>query len=216
MRSVHPLPRLPKLLLLGTVELGLVPLRPAARLLGGLLLVVGAIGIPAWLIQLAISLVGGGNGGGPLAPGAMILVLAAAIPAGISALWIASIPGPLRRASQADAYVDTDYAYNDDESDGSDAGCEGPSPSDPDVGTGEEALAWAYEALELDLGASPSEVKAAYRRLAQLHHPDHNAGFAQQAGAQLAYINVAYEALLRDLRGAGAGAARGDKANVRL
>ena len=215
MPSVHPLPRLPRLLLLGTVELGLVPLRLAARVLGGLLLVVGAIGIPAWLIQLAISLLGGGNGGGPLAPWAMILVLAAAIPAGIAALRIASIPGPLRRAGQADASVDTDHTYNDDRSDESQAGHEDPQPSNPDASAGEDALAWAYEALELDSAASPAGVKAAYRRLAQLHHPDHNPGGAQQAGARLAYINVAYEALLRDLRGAGAGAARGDTGDVR-
>ncbi|MCL2684164.1 MAG: DnaJ domain-containing protein [Synergistaceae bacterium] len=53
-----------------------------------------------------------------------------------------------------------------------------------------------YLTLELQPGASPAEIKAAYRRLAKLYHPDHD----QSLDAEVKYrdIRVAYETL-RDL-----------------
>jgi curved DNA-binding protein CbpA len=38
-----------------------------------------------------------------------------------------------------------------------------------------------YETLGVSRSASDSELRAAYRRLVQLHHPDHNAGSAESA-----------------------------------
>ena len=55
-----------------------------------------------------------------------------------------------------------------------------------------------YDALELSPSASPPLIKAAYRCLAQQHHPDKNPG-ALDAGARLAQINQAY-AVLSDLQ----------------
>ena len=53
-----------------------------------------------------------------------------------------------------------------------------------------------YLTLELQPGASPAEIKAAYRRLAKLYHPGHD----QSLDAEVKYrdIRVAYETL-RDL-----------------
>ena len=53
-----------------------------------------------------------------------------------------------------------------------------------------------YYILGLPPGASPTEIKAAYRRLAKLYHPDHD----QSLDAEMKYkeIRVAYETL-RDL-----------------
>ncbi|HTX08580.1 MAG TPA: J domain-containing protein [Solirubrobacteraceae bacterium] len=201
MRFLLPLSRLPKLLLRGMLELGLVPLRLTARLLGVLVLAVAAIGIPAWLIQLCISLLGGGNGGGPVPPWAMILMLAAAIPMGISALRLADLRGPRSRADNPDAHAEFEYLHSaDDSRHGGDARHDDSSSGDPDWITRPVALAWAYEALDLDPGVSPSEVKAAYRRLVRLHHPDHNPGIGRETADRLTDINVAYEALLRQTR----------------
>lgn len=55
-----------------------------------------------------------------------------------------------------------------------------------------------YDALELSPSASPPLIKAAYRCLAQQHHPDKNPG-ALDAGARFAQINQAY-AVLSDLQ----------------
>jgi len=35
-----------------------------------------------------------------------------------------------------------------------------------------------YQTLGVDAGASDAELHAAYRRMVQLHHPDHNGGSA--------------------------------------
>jgi curved DNA-binding protein CbpA len=38
-----------------------------------------------------------------------------------------------------------------------------------------------YQTLGVDAGASDAELHAAYRRMVQLHHPDHNGGSAESA-----------------------------------
>ncbi|MGO9883725.1 MAG: J domain-containing protein, partial [Solirubrobacteraceae bacterium] len=38
-----------------------------------------------------------------------------------------------------------------------------------------------YATLGVSPGASDAELRAAYRRLVQLHHPDHNGGSAESA-----------------------------------
>ncbi len=48
-----------------------------------------------------------------------------------------------------------------------------------------------YEVLGVARSASDAEVRAAYRRLVQLHHPDHNAGSAQ-AARRFAEVQEAY------------------------
>jgi hypothetical protein len=196
MRSRSQAPGLLSLLVLGAVAVGLLPLRLAARLLGGLLLAVAIIGVPAWLIQLLISLLGGRGGGGPLPAGVMVALLAMAAPAGILLLHVASVPGPFARATHGDgAAVPNAEPDEDDE------------PEPPHNGQGDwidrtdraSTLLWAYQTLELDPGASVSEVKAAYRRLAQAYHPDHNPGFTREASERFAEVNAAYETLLHEL-----------------
>ncbi len=193
-----PIP-LPRLLLLGTLELGLLPLRLAARLVGGLLLAMAVIGLPAWLIQLAIRLLGGGTGGGPLPAWAMIPLLAAAAPAGVVAFRIAGIRGPLGRSEPAEADTETTYGYDAaagwDEADADDGEAE---PKGSVTSCTTEPLAWAYTALELDPRASLADIKAAYRRRAHVYHPDHNPGFTKQAAERFATITEAYEALVAD------------------
>ena len=51
-----------------------------------------------------------------------------------------------------------------------------------------------YYTLELQPGASPSEIKTAFRRLVKLYHPDHD----QSLDAEMRYkeIRVAYKMLL--------------------
>jgi curved DNA-binding protein CbpA len=59
-----------------------------------------------------------------------------------------------------------------------------------------------YESLELEPGASPEQVKQAYRDLARVWHPDrfsHDARLQQRAEEKLKEINDAYEHL-RSLR----------------
>lgn len=51
-----------------------------------------------------------------------------------------------------------------------------------------------YNILELAPSASPTDIKKAYRRLAQLHHPDKNSN-DPLAAAQFAEIKEAYEVL---------------------
>jgi hypothetical protein len=195
MRSALLQPRLPRLLLLGTVELGLLPLRLAARILGGLLLLLAAVGVPAWLIQLVISLLGGGSGGGPAPAWAMVPLLAVAFPAGVLALHAASVPGPLTSAKREHATINDDETAQD--SDEPDPDTE--SEPESDRSTAREygqPLAWAYQALELDQDASLADVKAAYRRLAHVYHPDHNPGFTKRAAERFDAVNQAYDALL--------------------
>ncbi len=51
-----------------------------------------------------------------------------------------------------------------------------------------------YDALQLSPHASPLLIKAAYRCLAQQHHPDKNPG-ALDAGSRFVHINQAYAVL---------------------
>jgi hypothetical protein len=94
MRTVRVIADLLLVLLLIAGELVLFPVRLVAALLGGVLLIAGLLGLPAWLIQLVISITGGGSGGGPLPSWEMCLLLAAAIPAGLALLRIASLGVP--------------------------------------------------------------------------------------------------------------------------
>jgi curved DNA-binding protein CbpA len=52
-----------------------------------------------------------------------------------------------------------------------------------------------YEKLGVAPHASHDEVRRAYRRLAQLHHPDANPGAEPEARAQMAAINAAWAVL---------------------
>jgi curved DNA-binding protein CbpA len=63
-----------------------------------------------------------------------------------------------------------------------------------------------YRTLDVSAGASDAEVRAAYRRLVQLHHPDHNNGSAESA-RKFEQVQDAY-AEVRRLRATG-GSARG-------
>lgn len=61
---------------------------------------------------------------------------------------------------------------------------------------------WAYEVLGLPLGASPSEVRQAYRDLITVWHPDRfpgNPRLADRANKKAQEINAAF-ALIRDLK----------------
>jgi hypothetical protein len=59
------------------------------------------------------------------------------------------------------------------------------------------ALMDAYALLEVEHKASPAEVKRAYKRLAQQHHPDRQAADRRSATERMAAINAAYQ-LVRD------------------
>ena len=63
-----------------------------------------------------------------------------------------------------------------------------------------------YETLGVEAGASDAEIRAAYRRLVQLHHPDHNNGSAESA-RRFEEVQDAY-ARIRALRAAPGGASR--------
>ena len=58
-----------------------------------------------------------------------------------------------------------------------------------------------YRVLGVGPGATDAEVRAAYRRLVLLHHPDHNGGSAESA-RRFEEVQEAY-ATVRDLRAAG-------------
>jgi hypothetical protein len=62
-----------------------------------------------------------------------------------------------------------------------------------------------YEVLGVRSNASDEEVRTAYRRLVQLHHPDHNRGSAESA-QRFEEVQEAY-ARVTQLRRGGAGAA---------
>jgi DnaJ-domain-containing protein 1 len=66
----------------------------------------------------------------------------------------------------------------------------------------------AYDRLGLRRDADEAEVRAAYRRLAQLHHPDHNAG-SREAAARFAEVQAAYARILEAHREAAAAVAAG-------
>ena len=57
-----------------------------------------------------------------------------------------------------------------------------------------------YEVLGLRRGASPREIRAAYRTLARRHHPDLTAD--PESAARIIELNVAWESLRLVLRGA--------------
>ena len=59
--------------------------------MGGVLLFAGLLGLPAWVVQFAVSAAGGGDGGGPLSPWQMCGLLAVAIAAGLALLQIANL-----------------------------------------------------------------------------------------------------------------------------
>src|SRR5665648_657206 len=63
-----------------------------------------------------------------------------------------------------------------------------------------------YEILGVRRSASDAELRAAYRRLVQLHHPDHNGGSAESA-RRFEQIQDAYAAVT-DQRRAGASSAK--------
>lgn len=78
-------------LLLLALELVLLPVRLLVTLLGGLLVVGGLVGLPAWLVQLMISLAGGKGGGGPLPAWEMCALLVVAVPVGIALIDLAGL-----------------------------------------------------------------------------------------------------------------------------
>src|SRR5438094_8241122 len=51
-----------------------------------------------------------------------------------------------------------------------------------------------YEVLGVGRGATPEEIKAAFRKLAQQHHPDKNPN-DPHAGVRFKEINAAYQVL---------------------
>jgi curved DNA-binding protein CbpA len=67
-------------------------------------------------------------------------------------------------------------------------------------------LSDAYALLGVSPAATDPEVRAAYRRLVQLHHPDHNAG-SPEAAARFAGVQAAYVEVMEDRRSAAAGTA---------
>jgi hypothetical protein len=58
-----------------------------------------------------------------------------------------------------------------------------------------------YQVLGVSRGASDDEVRSAYRRLAQLHHPDHNGG-SVEAARRFEEVQDAYTEIVRRRRGA--------------
>jgi curved DNA-binding protein CbpA len=63
-----------------------------------------------------------------------------------------------------------------------------------------------YQTLGVKANASDAEVRAAYRRLVQVHHPDHNGGSAESA-RRFEEVQEAY-ARVRELRGTTTGSPR--------
>jgi hypothetical protein len=197
------------------LTVALAPLRLLARLAfaaGALLMLAGAIVAPLWGIQVIISLLGGGDGGGPLPAWEMTLLLLAAIPAGFLLLCISGLLGPdsssehdrhdARRVGrqehrdpaghhQQQNEASENHRTNDDRQQEPHEPDEPDEPDWPDP----DPVERAYLALELGPDASLGEIKTAYRRLAHLYHPDHNPGFTRQAAQRFAHIQAAYETL---------------------
>jgi curved DNA-binding protein CbpA len=63
-----------------------------------------------------------------------------------------------------------------------------------------------YQTLGVKANASDAEIRAAYRRLVQIHHPDHNGGSAESA-RRFEEVQEAY-ARVRELRGPTTGTPR--------
>jgi molecular chaperone DnaJ len=59
-----------------------------------------------------------------------------------------------------------------------------------------------YEVLNVSPGASEEEIKAAYRKLAKIYHPDLNGG-SPAAEAKMREINEAYTLLIKQKKGGG-------------
>jgi hypothetical protein len=59
-----------------------------------------------------------------------------------------------------------------------------------------------YQVLGVSSQASDEEVRSAYRRLAQLHHPDHNGG-SPEAARRFEEVQDAYTEIVRRRRGSG-------------
>jgi hypothetical protein len=197
------------------LTVALAPLRLLARLAfaaGALLMLAGAVVTPLWGIQVIISLLGGGDGGGPLPAWEMTLLLLAAIPAGFLLICISGLVGPdsssghdrhnARRAGREehrdpvghDQQQHGAYDNHHADDDGQQEPHEPDEPDEPDW-PDPDPVERAYLALELGPDASLEEIKAAYRRLAHLYHPDHNPGFTRQAAQRFADIQAAYETL---------------------
>jgi DnaJ domain len=167
----------------------------------------GVIVAPLWGIQMIISLLGGGDGSGPLPAWQMTLLLLAAIPAGFLLLCISGLLAPdsssehgrhnARRASREEhrdpaGHHQQQNGASDNHHSDDDGQPEPDEPGEPDW---PDPVERAYHALELGPEASLGEIKAAYRRLAHLYHPDHNPGFTRQAAQRFADIQAAYETL---------------------
>ncbi len=88
----HLMPRLVRRLVLGALAIVLEPVQVVAGAAGATLAFVGMIGTPLWAIGTVLWLLGGSTHGDPLPPGAMILLLAGAIPAGAVLLTFANTP----------------------------------------------------------------------------------------------------------------------------
>jgi hypothetical protein len=67
----------------------------------------------------------------------------------------------------------------------------------------EESLDYAYRVLGVDPAASLNDIRVAYRRLAQMYHPDKVRGLAPEqhafANRKMAQINVVYEQVVEHL-----------------
>jgi DnaJ-class molecular chaperone len=58
-----------------------------------------------------------------------------------------------------------------------------------------------HEVLQVSEGALPDEVKAAYRRLVKIYHPDKSHDFLKSSNAEvLKVINNAYEVMTKQAR----------------
>ncbi|KAJ1731696.1 hypothetical protein LPJ61_002406 [Coemansia biformis] len=65
---------------------------------------------------------------------------------------------------------------------------------------GSSDTAGLYDALGVDRGATPAEIKRAYRRLALRHHPDRNHGAPASSTGEFVRIQYAYDVLLDERR----------------
>jgi DnaJ-class molecular chaperone len=71
-----------------------------------------------------------------------------------------------------------------------------------------------YDVLGVGPGAADSEIRTAYRRLVQLHHPDHNNG-SIEATRRFEEVQEAYAAVLALRRGRSGSASAGAQGSAR-
>jgi curved DNA-binding protein CbpA len=71
-----------------------------------------------------------------------------------------------------------------------------------------------YRTLGVKPGVSDAELRAAYRRLVQLHHPDHNGG-SQESARRFEEVQDAYARVLKLRGGSGGGRASGRSSTTR-